>query len=91
MWPYSTLLHFPDPAKLANVKHYIGVMESVFDHEDQLASDGTWLKTSCACHGCSPNDATTTTDSLFNRAVIAQLVGETAKLKQQAILHEVCG
>lgn len=56
-----------DPAKLANVKHYIGVMESVFDHEDQLASD----------------------DSLFNRAVIAQLVGETAKLKQQAILHEV--
>ena len=40
--------HIPDPAKLANIKHYIGVLESVFDHEDQLASDGTYYKKSCA-------------------------------------------
>ena len=32
-----------DPAKLANLKHYVGVLESVFDHEDQLASDGTYV------------------------------------------------
>lgn len=39
---YCTLLHTADPVKIASLNRFTSMLETLFDQEDQLSSDGTY-------------------------------------------------
>ena len=46
---YCTLLHTADPVKIASLNRFTSMLETLFDQEDQLSSDGTYTMGSALC------------------------------------------
>lgn len=46
---YCTLLHTADPVKIASLNRFTSMLETLFDQEDQLSSDGMYTMGSALC------------------------------------------